>query len=93
MIGVFREMSPNCLYDDRAEEGFRTFQDLIHGAPIGKPAANKAKVTAVYVEDNGHEMHFTRAIHGSTSEYHINKRVRQKMGSIVVYQCLVKPFR
>ena len=54
------------------------FQDLIHGAPIGKPAANKAKVTAVYVEENGAEIHFSRIIHGSTSEYHINKRVSSR---------------
>lgn len=35
-------------------------QDLIHGAPIGKPVASRAKVTAVYVEDDGTEIPFTR---------------------------------
>ena len=38
------------------------FQDLIHGAPIGKPVATRAKVTAVYgeEEDEEQEVHFTR---------------------------------
>ena len=49
-------------------------QDLIHGAPIGKPAANKARVTAVYEED-GVETHYSRIIHGSTSEYRIDNKV------------------
>ena len=35
-------------------------QDLIHGAPIGKPVAKRASVTAVYGEDDGEEIHFTR---------------------------------
>ena len=36
-------------------------QDLIHGAPIGKPVATRAKVTAVYgEEDEEEEVHFTR---------------------------------
>ena len=52
------------------------FQDLIHGAPIGKPAANRAHVTAVYEDEDGREIRFSREIHGSTSEYKINKKVR-----------------
>lgn len=35
-------------------------QDLIHGAPIGKPVASRAKVTAVYGEEDGTEVHFSR---------------------------------
>ena len=35
-------------------------QDLIHGAPIGKPVASTAMVTAVYAEEDGTEIHFTR---------------------------------
>ena len=36
-------------------------QDLIHGAPIGKPVASRAKVTAVYgEEDEEQEVQFTR---------------------------------
>ena len=50
-------------------------QDLIHGAPIGQPAANSAYVTAVYVDENGAETEFTRSIHGSASEYRINRKV------------------
>ena len=30
-------------------------QDLIHGAPIGKPVAARAKVTAVYGEEDEEE--------------------------------------
>ena len=51
-----------------------SIQDLIHGAPIGKPVATRAKVTAVYGEEGeegegeegegekGHrdDIHFTR---------------------------------
>jgi len=50
-------------------------QDLIHGAPIGKPAANRASVTAVYVADDGTKIHFSRIIHGSTSDYKIDGKV------------------
>ena len=39
---------------------FIRLQDLIHGAPIGKPVAKRASVTAVYGEDDGEEIHFTR---------------------------------
>ena len=35
-------------------------KDLIHGAPIGKPVAARAKVTAVYGEDEEDEIQFTR---------------------------------
>ncbi len=38
-----------------------SIQDLIHGAPIGKPVATRAKVTAVFVEEeDGEETHYTR---------------------------------
>jgi len=50
-------------------------QDLIHGAPIGRPAANRAYVTAVYADDDGTETHFSRVIQGSASDYRINGRV------------------
>uniref|UniRef100_A0A0B7A500 Structural maintenance of chromosomes protein n=1 Tax=Arion vulgaris TaxID=1028688 RepID=A0A0B7A500_9EUPU len=47
--------------------------DLIHGAPIGKPASTRATVTAVYVEENNdREMHFQRIINNNTSEYRID---------------------
>ena len=52
------------------------FQDLIHGAPVGKPAANKASVTAVYADSvTEKETIFTRTIHGSTSDHKINGKV------------------
>ncbi|KAM8864064.1 structural maintenance of chromosomes protein 1A [Spinachia spinachia] len=53
----------------------KTLKDLIHGAPVGKPAANRAFVCMVYQEDNGEERSFTRAIIGSSSEYRINNKV------------------
>ncbi|XP_037629949.1 structural maintenance of chromosomes protein 1A [Sebastes umbrosus] len=53
----------------------KTLKDLIHGAPVGKPAANRAFVSMVYKEDNGEERSFTRAIIGSSSEYRINSKV------------------
>uniref|UniRef100_A0A668TA09 Structural maintenance of chromosomes protein 1A n=1 Tax=Oreochromis aureus TaxID=47969 RepID=A0A668TA09_OREAU len=53
----------------------KTLKDLIHGAPVGKPAANRAFVSMVYQEDNGEERAFTRVIIGSSSEYRINNKV------------------
>uniref|UniRef100_A0A667WR18 Structural maintenance of chromosomes protein 1A n=1 Tax=Myripristis murdjan TaxID=586833 RepID=A0A667WR18_9TELE len=53
----------------------KTLKDLIHGAPVGKPAANRAFVSMVYQEDNGEERSFTRVIIGSSSEYRINNKV------------------
>jgi structural maintenance of chromosome 1 len=51
-------------------------QDLIHGAPVGKPAASTAHVTAVYAEsDSDEEIHFTRSIVGASSEFRINNKV------------------
>uniref|UniRef100_A0A2C9K3R1 Structural maintenance of chromosomes protein n=1 Tax=Biomphalaria glabrata TaxID=6526 RepID=A0A2C9K3R1_BIOGL len=47
--------------------------DLIHGAPIGNPASNRATVTAVYGEENSdREMHFQRIINNNSSEYRID---------------------
>lgn len=42
----------------------KTLKDLIHGAPVGKPAANRAFVSMVYQENNGEERSFTRVIIG-----------------------------
>ncbi|KAM9856297.1 structural maintenance of chromosomes protein 1A [Aulostomus maculatus] len=53
----------------------KTLKDLIHGAPVGKPAANRAFVSMVYQEDNGEERSFTRIIIGASSEYRINNKV------------------
>ena len=53
-------------------------QDLIHGAPIGKPASNKAVVSAVYIDSESHkETKFTRIIHGSSSDHKVNGKVWQ----------------
>ncbi|XP_068181197.1 structural maintenance of chromosomes protein 1A isoform X1 [Antennarius striatus] len=53
----------------------KTLKDLIHGAPVGKPAANRAFVSMVYQEEDGEERSFTRVIIGSSSEYRINNKV------------------
>uniref|UniRef100_A0A8C6LAD1 Structural maintenance of chromosomes protein n=1 Tax=Nothobranchius furzeri TaxID=105023 RepID=A0A8C6LAD1_NOTFU len=53
----------------------KTLKDLIHGAPVGKPAANRAFVSMVYKEDTGEERKFTRVIIGASSEYRINSKV------------------
>ena len=56
-------------------------QDLIHGAPVGKPASTRGRVTAVYVDENDVETHFSRIIHGSTSDYKINGVVSSNANS------------
>ncbi|XP_067880258.1 structural maintenance of chromosomes protein 1A isoform X2 [Heterodontus francisci] len=53
----------------------KTLKDLIHGAPVGKPAANRALVSMVYAEDSGEDKVFTRVIVGASSEYRINNKV------------------
>lgn len=53
----------------------KTLKDLIHGAPVGKPAANRAFVSMVYQEDNGEERSFTRVIIGK------KLFLNQKLGS------------
>lgn len=45
----------------------KTLKDLIHGAPVGKPAANRACVSMVYCEDDGDERTFTRVIIGTVN--------------------------
>lgn len=51
----------------------RRLSDLIHGAPVGKPAASRASVTAVYADQvTEKETVFTRIIHGSSSDHKIN---------------------
>lgn len=47
----------------------KTLKDLIHGAPVGKPAANRAFVSMVYQEDNGEERSFTRVIIGMNCHF------------------------
>eukprot|EP00794_Sanderia_malayensis_P007356 gene7356-8176_t len=57
----------------------KSVKELIHGAPMKKPVAASAYVSAVYVEegDNGEksETSFFRKIVGSGTEYQINKKV------------------
>ena len=48
--------------------------DLIHGASINRPVANRASVSAIFVNDiDGSETTFTRSIIGSSSEHRINQ--------------------
>uniref|UniRef100_A0A8U7NU82 Structural maintenance of chromosomes protein 1A n=1 Tax=Corvus moneduloides TaxID=1196302 RepID=A0A8U7NU82_CORMO len=55
----------------------KTLRDLIHGAPVGKPAASRAFVSMVYSEEGAEDRTFARVIVGSSSEYKINNRVVQ----------------
>ena len=63
------------LGDKTSNLRVRSLKDLIHGAVVGKAAANRAYVTAVYLEANGDEIHFTRTIIGNGSEYRIDGKV------------------
>ena len=50
--------------------------DLIHGASINRPVANRASVSAIFVNDaDGTETIFTRSIIGSSSDHKINNDV------------------
>ena len=42
----------------------KALRDLIHGAPVGKPASNRACVSMVYAQDCGTERTFARLIVG-----------------------------
>lgn len=44
----------------------KTLKDLIHGAPVGKPAGNRAFVTMVYQLDSGQDLSFSRIIIGNS---------------------------
>ncbi|GFO15543.1 structural maintenance of chromosomes protein [Plakobranchus ocellatus] len=51
----------------------KRLSDLIHGAPIGQPASNKATVIAVYYDNEAdRETHFQRIINNNSSEYRID---------------------
>uniref|UniRef100_A0A672LPH4 Structural maintenance of chromosomes protein n=1 Tax=Sinocyclocheilus grahami TaxID=75366 RepID=A0A672LPH4_SINGR len=49
----------------------KTLKDLIHGAPVGKPAANRAFVSMVYQLDSGQELSFSRFIIGTDWLFHL----------------------
>ena len=53
----------------------KRLSDLIHGASIGKPVANRAQVTAVFQMEDGTEKRFTRLVQGSSSDHKINDKV------------------
>nr|XP_029712574.1 structural maintenance of chromosomes protein 1A-like [Aedes albopictus] len=63
----------------------RKLNELIHGASIGRPVANRASVMAKFVitdqEGNQTNKSFQRSVIGSSSEYRIN-------GSVSVLECL-----
>ncbi|XP_078465757.1 structural maintenance of chromosomes protein 1A-like [Lampetra planeri] len=53
----------------------RSLRDLVYGAPVGRPVANRTHVSMIYAEEGGSHTVFTRTIIGSTSEYRVDKRV------------------
>merc|ERR1712029_1264681 len=50
----------------------RKLADLIHGASIGRPVANRASVSAIFVSEDEQEHTFTRSIIGSSAQHLIN---------------------
>merc|ERR1719414_1290845 len=50
----------------------KRLSDLIHGASIGRPVANRASVTAIFTLEDGTEKKFTRSIIGSSSDHKID---------------------
>ncbi|KHN86179.1 Structural maintenance of chromosomes protein 1A [Toxocara canis] len=53
----------------------KRLNDLIHGAPVGKPVANKCHVTMNFEDDEGRMRSFTRSVSGAGSEYRIDSKV------------------
>ncbi|XP_034541562.1 structural maintenance of chromosomes protein 1B [Notolabrus celidotus] len=47
-------------------------RDLIHGAHIGQPVSNTARVSIRYSDDEDQETVFSRSVQGDSSEYRIN---------------------
>merc|ERR1712073_22435 len=50
----------------------RKLADLIHGDSIGRPVANRASVSAIFISEDGQEQTFTRSIIGSSAQHLIN---------------------
>ena len=50
----------------------KKLSDLIHGASINRPVANRASVTAIFETEEGQELKFTRSIIGSSSDHKFN---------------------
>ena len=53
----------------------RKLADLIHGASVGRPVANRASVSAIFTLDDGEQKSFTRSIIGSSAEHRIDNEV------------------
>ncbi|XP_070559327.1 structural maintenance of chromosomes protein 1A-like [Ptychodera flava] len=63
------------LGDKASNMRVKKLSDLIHGAPVGKPAATRAHVTAVYAEEDESEKRFTRTVVGSSTEFRVDGKV------------------
>ncbi|VDK62972.1 unnamed protein product, partial [Gongylonema pulchrum] len=48
---------------------------MIHGATVGKPAANRCYVTMNYENDDGTMLTFTRSVTSAGSEYRVDGKV------------------
>jgi len=53
----------------------KRLSDLIHGASINRPVANRASVSAIFCMEDGIERRFTRSIIGSSAEHRIDGEV------------------
>ncbi|KAM4675560.1 structural maintenance of chromosomes protein 1B-like [Discoglossus pictus] len=52
----------------------KNVRELIHGANIGKPVSNTARVQLIYSEEDREEITFSRIIIGGSSEYRFNDK-------------------
>ncbi|XP_076824452.1 structural maintenance of chromosomes protein 1A-like isoform X1 [Clavelina lepadiformis] len=53
----------------------KKLSELIHGAPINRPVANRARVSATYRNEDGEKTEFSRIIKSSSAEHRINDKV------------------
>lgn len=63
-------------------------EDLIHGAPVGKPVSNRCSVTLNYKEDDGHMRSFSRSVTNAGSEFRVDGKVGEVSPSLS-FHCFI----
>lgn len=53
----------------------KRLSELIHGAAIGRPVANRCSVTGKFILPDGKIIEFQRSVIGSSADYKINGKV------------------
>merc|ERR1712066_441382 len=71
-MGNFMDAISFVMGEKTASLRVKRLADLIHGASIGRPVANRASVTAIFTLEDGTEKKFTRSIIGSSSDHKID---------------------